>query len=184
MSLNAIDRSWMVLSASCLQIVLGLSAFSSQVNSMLKKSKSRGLFWSYQLNSTANSANLPQKWAKWDDFAVLFSWQLQNRPQDFYFFNCYWCQFSFGTFFGNDKNVSCFLEKATFSVQRVQTLTIKSFSQSLVPSILSLDCQRKLVDLGKNVSWHLDRIDFCHYWHNWFDGLVRKFKMQVSVKKD
>jgi len=30
----------------------------------LKKSKSREPFWSYQLNSTANSAHLPQNWAK------------------------------------------------------------------------------------------------------------------------
>ena len=41
----------------------------------LKKSKSCGPFWSYQLNSTANSADSPQKWA---DLAVLFSWLLQN----------------------------------------------------------------------------------------------------------
>ena len=40
----------------------------------LKKSKSWGPFWSYQLNSTANTANLPQKWAKWAELAVLFSW--------------------------------------------------------------------------------------------------------------
>ena len=39
------------------------------------------------------------------------------------------------------------------------------------------------MDLGQNVSWDLDRIDFCHYWHDWFDGLVLQFKMQVSVKK-
>jgi hypothetical protein len=30
----------------------------------LKKSKSLGLFWSYQLDSYANPAHLPQKWAK------------------------------------------------------------------------------------------------------------------------
>ena len=30
----------------------------------LKKSKSWEPFWSYQLNSTANPANLPQNWAK------------------------------------------------------------------------------------------------------------------------
>ena len=55
----------------------------------LKKSKSCGPFWSYQLNSTANSAHSPQKWAK---LAVLFSWQLQNGPQDFDFFNCHGCR--------------------------------------------------------------------------------------------
>ena len=38
-----------------------------------KKSKSWGLFWSYQLNSTANPALLPQKRAKWAESAVLFS---------------------------------------------------------------------------------------------------------------
>ena len=40
----------------------------------LKESKSWGPFWSYQLNSTANPAHLPQKWAKWAELAVLFSW--------------------------------------------------------------------------------------------------------------
>ena len=32
-----------------------------------------GLFWSYQLNSTANLANLPNS-SKWAELAVLFSW--------------------------------------------------------------------------------------------------------------
>ena len=32
----------------------------------LKKSKSWGPFWSYQLNSTANPAHLPQNWAKFE----------------------------------------------------------------------------------------------------------------------
>ena len=58
----------------------------------LKKSKSWGPFWSYQLNSTANSAYLPRKWAKWAELAVLFSWQLQNSPQDFDFFNGHGCR--------------------------------------------------------------------------------------------
>ena len=40
----------------------------------LKKSKSWGPFLSFQLNSTANPAHLPQKWAKWAWLAVLFSW--------------------------------------------------------------------------------------------------------------
>ena len=40
----------------------------------LKKAKSWGPFWSYQLNSTANSAYAPQKWAKWAELAVLFCW--------------------------------------------------------------------------------------------------------------
>ena len=40
----------------------------------LEKSKSRGPFWSYHLNSTANPAHVPQKWAKWAELAVLFSW--------------------------------------------------------------------------------------------------------------
>jgi hypothetical protein len=58
----------------------------------LKKSKFWGPFWSYQLNSTAKSAYSPQKWAKWAVLAVLFSWQLQNSPHDFNFFNCYGCR--------------------------------------------------------------------------------------------
>ena len=57
-----------------------------------KKSKSWGPFWSYQLNSTANSAHLPRKWAKWAELAVLFSWYFQNGRQDFEFFNCHGCQ--------------------------------------------------------------------------------------------
>ena len=56
-----------------------------------KKSKFRGPFWSYQLNSTTNSAYSPQKWAKWAELVVLFSWQLQNSHHnlDFFFFNCH-----------------------------------------------------------------------------------------------
>ena len=38
----------------------------------LKKSKSWGPFWSYQLNSTANPAHLPQNWAKLAKSVVLF----------------------------------------------------------------------------------------------------------------
>jgi hypothetical protein len=57
-----------------------------------KKSKFLGPFSSYQLNSTANSAYSPQKWAKWAELAVLFSWQLQNGPHDFDFFNCHRCR--------------------------------------------------------------------------------------------
>ena len=37
-----------------------------------KKSKSLGLFWSYQLNNTANLANLAQFGGKWAGLAVLF----------------------------------------------------------------------------------------------------------------
>ena len=40
----------------------------------LKKIKSWGTFWSYQLESSANLAHLPQKWAKWAELAVQFSW--------------------------------------------------------------------------------------------------------------
>ena len=56
----------------------------------LKKSKSWGLFWSYQPNSTtANSAHFLGGQA---ELAVLFSMQLQNSPQDFDFFNGHGCQ--------------------------------------------------------------------------------------------
>ena len=58
----------------------------------LKKSKSWEPFWSYQLNSTANPAHLPQNWAKLAKLAVLFSWQLQKGSQDFDFFNCHGCR--------------------------------------------------------------------------------------------
>jgi hypothetical protein len=40
----------------------------------MKKSKSLGPFWSYQLKSTANSAHLAQFLGKWAKLAVLFSW--------------------------------------------------------------------------------------------------------------
>jgi hypothetical protein len=40
----------------------------------LKKSKSWGPFWSYQLNSTANSAHFARFLGKWAKLAVLFSW--------------------------------------------------------------------------------------------------------------
>jgi hypothetical protein len=46
----------------------------------LKKSKFWGPFLSYQLNSTANLAYSPRKWAKWAELAVLFSWQLITAP--------------------------------------------------------------------------------------------------------
>ena len=39
-----------------------------------KKWKSWEPFWSYQLNSTAKPAHLPQNWAKLAKSAVLFSW--------------------------------------------------------------------------------------------------------------
>ena len=57
-----------------------------------KKSKFWRPFWSYQLNSTANSAYSLQKWAKWAELAVLFNWQLQKAAQNFDFFNCLGCQ--------------------------------------------------------------------------------------------
>jgi hypothetical protein len=44
----------------------------------LKKWKSWEPFWSYKLNSTANSAHLPQNWAKLAKSAVLFSWKLKT----------------------------------------------------------------------------------------------------------
>ena len=40
----------------------------------LKKLTSWRPFWSHQLNSTANPAHLPQKWDKWAELAVQFSW--------------------------------------------------------------------------------------------------------------
>ena len=44
-----------------------------------------------ELNGTANLAYSQRKWAKWAKLAVLFSWQLQNGPQDFNFFNFHGC---------------------------------------------------------------------------------------------
>jgi hypothetical protein len=39
----------------------------------IEKSKSLGQFWSYQLNSTANLAHLPQHCSKVANSAVVFS---------------------------------------------------------------------------------------------------------------
>ena len=47
-----------------------------------------GPFWSHQLDSSANLAYLPQKWA---GLAVLFSCLTPNSPQDFDFLNCQEC---------------------------------------------------------------------------------------------
>ena len=46
----------------------------------IEKIKILGPFWSYQLNSTADLANLAQFWGKWAGLALL-----QNDPQDFDF---------------------------------------------------------------------------------------------------
>jgi hypothetical protein len=40
----------------------------------IEKYKIPWAFLSYQLETVANSAYLPQKWAKWVQLAVLFSW--------------------------------------------------------------------------------------------------------------
>ena len=52
--------------------------FSPQMSNwhpwQLKKSKSWVPFWSYQLNSTANSAHLAHFWVKWAVLAMLSSW--------------------------------------------------------------------------------------------------------------
>ena len=40
----------------------------------IEKIKTLGPFWSYQIDSTANPAHLPRKWAKKAELAVLFSW--------------------------------------------------------------------------------------------------------------
>ena len=74
--------------------VHGSQWISNKINirhpGQLKKWKSWELFWSYQLNSTANPAHLPQNWAKLAESAVLFS--LQNGSQDFDFFICHGCR--------------------------------------------------------------------------------------------
>ena len=56
----------------------------------MEKIKILGAIWSYQLNSTANSAYSLKKWAKWAKLAVLFNWQLQNGPHNFDFFQLPW----------------------------------------------------------------------------------------------
>ena len=74
----------------------GSQWFSHKINDrhplQLKKSKSWEPFWSYQLNSTANPAHIPQNWAKLAKSAALFSWQLQHGSQDFDFFNWHGCR--------------------------------------------------------------------------------------------
>ena len=50
----------------------------------LKNQNHGGCFGATSLsNSTANSAYLLQKWAKWAELAVLFVWQFQNRNLNF-----------------------------------------------------------------------------------------------------
>ena len=46
-----------------------------------QKLKSWGPFWSYQIDSHANPAHLPQKWAKWAELAVLLGWLLQTATK-------------------------------------------------------------------------------------------------------
>ena len=58
----------------------------------MKKSKSREPFWSYQLNTTADLANLAQFWVEWAGLEELFSWELQNGSMDFQFFICPGCR--------------------------------------------------------------------------------------------
>ena len=69
--------------------------FLHQVNNrqpwQLKKSKSWKPLWTYQLDSSANPAHLPQKWAKWAELAALFGWYTsQTAPKltpGFHFFS-------------------------------------------------------------------------------------------------
>jgi hypothetical protein len=43
------------------------------------------MFWTYQLDSTANQAHLPQKLAKLAELAALFSWYVAPKwPQVFF----------------------------------------------------------------------------------------------------
>ena len=64
-----------------------------------KKIKILGAVLGYQLNSTTNSAYSPQKWAKWAELAIVFTWQLQNGPWDFNFFNCHGCRLIIRAYF-------------------------------------------------------------------------------------
>ena len=57
----------------------------------VEKIKILGAVWSYQLNSTANSAHFAGFLGEWAKLAVLFRWWLQNGPQDFDFSNCPEC---------------------------------------------------------------------------------------------
>ena len=65
----------------------------------LKKSKSWGPFWSYQPNSTANSAHLAHFVGGEAELEMLVSWLLQNGPQDFDFFKGHGCQLFIWAYF-------------------------------------------------------------------------------------
>ena len=52
----------------------------------IEKIKILGIVFELPTSQQSNPALLPQKWAKWAELAVLFSWQLQNGPNDFDFF--------------------------------------------------------------------------------------------------
>ena len=56
----------------------------------LNNSKPRGPFWSCKLKSTANSAHLAYFCGEQAELAVLVNRQLQNRPQNFVFFQLPW----------------------------------------------------------------------------------------------
>jgi hypothetical protein len=62
-----------------------ISFFLHQMNNrqpwQLKKSKTCGPFWNYQLDINANLAHLPQKWAKWAEWAVCLAGSSKTTPR-------------------------------------------------------------------------------------------------------
>ena len=69
---------WVSNELLCLKNAGAQICFSPHMNNwQLKKSKCWGPFWSNQLDSSANSAHLPYKWAKWAKLPVLVAWLFQ-----------------------------------------------------------------------------------------------------------
>ena len=66
----------------------------------LKKSKPWRPFWSYQLNSTANSVHLGHFWGKWAWLGLLSSLQLQNDSRILIFWISMFADYSF-----DEKNI-------------------------------------------------------------------------------
>jgi hypothetical protein len=64
----------MLEKCGCPNLNVFLPQMSNWHPRQLKKIEILAALWSYQLNSIANLAHLPQDWAKWAQLAVLFRW--------------------------------------------------------------------------------------------------------------
>ena len=70
----------LIMAKTELQVAMDFTQNKYSAPRTIEKMKILGAFWNYQLNNNVISAKLVKS-------AVLFSWQLQNGPQDLNFFN-------------------------------------------------------------------------------------------------